>query len=133
MSTRCQVQVIQEGLDWEEKVTLYHHTDGYPEYMIPTIKKAYDYDCETWVKGRAGKVASILCWADPAVFEPEEGHDLHGDIEYYYRLYLRNTNGGTLAEEATWELDVYEVDDESDYSKPLTIDNFKKINDRIPI
>ena len=101
MSTRCQVQVIQEGMgSWEDKVTLYHHTDGYPEYMIPIINKAYNYKRKPlwkgdtdlscgWEKGRAGKVASLLCWADPIVFEPEEGHELHGDIEYYKKTLLR--------------------------------------------
>ena len=90
MSTRCQVQVIEENLHWNEKVTLYHHTDGYPEYIVPKIYEAYCYKDGSQYphfneerKGRAGKVASLLCWADPMVFEPEEGHELHGDIEYF--------------------------------------------------
>lgn len=117
MSTRCQVQVVQEGCGWEEKVTLYHHTDGYPEYMIPIINKAYNYteqyswDNEPsfcgWQKGRAGKVASLLCWSDPMVFEPEEGHDLHGDIEYFYRLYCVNDKGGSMATKARWEVEIF--------------------------
>ena len=46
MSTRCQVKVG----DGEESVTLYHHTDGYPEYMVPTIWKAFNYTCLVPVK-----------------------------------------------------------------------------------
>ena len=61
MSTRCQIQVISEGLGWEEKVSLYKHCDGYPKGVLPlfteTIKK-YGGDYKT---GRAGKVASFLC------------------------------------------------------------------------
>ena len=45
MGTRCQVQVVEEAenKDWEEKVTLYHHWDGYPDNMIPLFKKARDF------------------------------------------------------------------------------------------
>jgi hypothetical protein len=112
MSTRCQVEVIQEGMDgWKDEITLYHHTDGYPENMIPTINKAYKYKDKyesDWIKGRAGKVASLLCWADPGVFEPESGHELHGDIEYYYKLYCVNRKGGSCADKPTWEIEIYQ-------------------------
>ena len=111
MSTRSQVKVIQNGIGWKEEVTLYHHTDGYPEYMIPTILKASNYtrlnykgevnNCK-FEKGRAGKTASLLCWADPGVFEPEEGHGLHGDIEYYYKLYVNGSR--------KWEIEIFDPD-----------------------
>jgi len=124
MSTRCQVKVIQEGMGWEEAVTLYHHTDGYPEYMVPLIYQAMlehirhhdNYPWRNkkndgklrWEAGRAGKVASRLCATDPEIFEPEVGHDLHGDIEYYYKLYAVNKDGG-LDGNIVWELEVFET------------------------
>ena len=113
MSTRCQVKVIQEGMgnDWKEEVTLYHHYDGYPENMIPVINKAFNfkdkYDND-WIKGRAGKVASLLCWADPGIFEPESGHELHPDIEYYYKLYCVNPKGGTVNDKPVWEVEIFD-------------------------
>jgi len=114
MSTRCQVQVIQEGI-WSKKVTLYHHCDGYPDNILPIIQQAYEIGAQKgnraqlglWELGRAGKVASLLCAADPGQFEPESGHKLHGDIEYYYRLYLVNKKGGSLAENPVWEIEIY--------------------------
>ena len=109
MSTRCQVVVIQEGLGWDEKVTLYHHSDGYPSNIIPLIKKAFEYKGEYtngWEKGRAGKVSSFLCWADPGAFEPEDGHELHGDIEYLYRLFVVNQNMGSIGESPRWEVEI---------------------------
>lgn len=112
MSTRCQIKVIQEGLDWKEEITLYHHTDGYPEYMIPIISKAFSfksrYPNDEWEKGRAGKVASPLCWADPGIFEPESGHDLHPDIEYYYKLYCINHKHGAIGDKPTWEIEIFD-------------------------
>jgi len=103
MSTRCQVKVIQKDFDSEESVTLYHHYDGYPENMIPLFVKASQYKgCKS---GRAGKVASILCDVDPLGFEPESGHQLHGDLSYYYKLYI-NIYG---KDGQNWELEVYEV------------------------
>ncbi len=129
MSTRCQVKVIQIGLDWEEEVTLYHHSDGYPEWMVPVIAAALKghierHDEETlkwsltkddlgkprWQAGRAGKAASMLCWADPEQFEPEQGHKLHGDIEYYYKLYVVNKKGGSVDDYPDWELEVFTVE-----------------------
>jgi hypothetical protein len=114
MSTRCQVQVIQEGI-WSEKITLYHHCDGYPDNILPIIQQAYDIGVTKdsgaklglWELGRAGKVASLLCAADPGQFEPEAGHELHGDIEYYYRLYAVNKQGGSLAENPAWEIEIF--------------------------
>lgn len=109
MSTRCQVVVIGKGMGNEDRITLYHHTDGYPSYMIPLINKARKFKGEytsEWEKGRVGKVASFLCAVDPGVFEPEDGHDLHDDIEYYYKLYVINHRGGALAEKPTWEVEV---------------------------
>ena len=115
MSTRCQVKVVQEGLSWEQAVTLYHHCDGYPSNMVPLIQRAHTEACEALPEphqrcalGRAGKVAAQLCATEPDGFEPEEGHELHGDIEFYYVVTLLNTKGGTLAEEPTWLLTVYE-------------------------
>jgi hypothetical protein len=112
MSTRAQVRIFQEGMGWNDSVTLYHHTDGYPSGMIPLFKaaakKATGYE-----GGRAGKVASWLCYVDPGVFEPEEGHELHGDIEYYYKLYLVNTRAGSMAERPRWDLEILEGDGET--------------------
>ncbi len=103
MSTRCQVKVQ----DARDAVTLYHHTDGYPEYMIPKMVEAWqfgesDASDRDFKKGSAGRVASFLCAVDPGVFEPEEGHELHGDIEYYYVLHV--TSRGPLA----WTVDIYQ-------------------------
>ena len=106
MSTRAQVLVIQEELGgWEDKVLLYHHTDGYPEYMLPLLAKARSM-AGGREAGGAGKVASFLCAADPGVFEPEAGFALHGDIEYLYRLYVANMAGGSMAENPRWEVEV---------------------------
>lgn len=115
MSTRCQIQVIQEDMGREEKRTLYHHCDGYPQRMLHVFKIAWDEAREyldnqyPWVRpgdywelGRAGKAASFLCRREPGQFEPEEGHELHEDIEYYYKLYVMN--GGAVK----WEVEMYE-------------------------
>ena len=91
MSTRAQVQVIEDG---KVELTLYHHTDGYPSHMLDCIRNAAQVARGTefakigwaWEAGRAGKVASFLCTAHPGTMEPEAGHALHGDIEYLYRL-----------------------------------------------
>ena len=109
MSTRCQVTVIQEGLSWQERLTLYHHCDGYPSYMLPVIQQAWDLSHGGWEAGSAGTAASYLCAADPGQMEPEEGHALHGDIEYFYRLFVSNEQNGTIGERPVWEVEVLET------------------------
>jgi hypothetical protein len=111
MSTRCQVQVIGENAD-DSMVTLYHHTDGYPSYMVPLIAKAYRHAIKpsphgyarAWQAARVGKVAGELCWADPGVMEPEAGHELHGDIEYLYRVYV--SGGMHIGAIGKWEVEI---------------------------
>lgn len=123
MSTRCQVQVIGLNED-DSQVTLYHHTDGYPSYMVPLIAKAYrtairpivhqgihsdgtpyrHVYANAWQAARVGKSASYLCAADPGTMEPEAGHDLHGDIEYLYRVYV--SGGMDIGATGTWEVEI---------------------------
>jgi len=93
MSTRCQLKVIQMDV---ANHTLYHHTDGYTEHMIPLIARAFEMEGDEynrkWRRGRAGKAASYLCAAEPGVTEPESvavgDEGLHGDIEYLYRIWV---------------------------------------------
>jgi hypothetical protein len=109
MSTRCQVRVISEGMYSAGGVTLYHHCDGYPSGMLPLFAEAFAKFGKGWEAGREGKVAAFLCAADPGGFEPEAGHDLHGDIEYYYKLFAVNKHGGSTMERPRWEVEVYQA------------------------
>lgn len=135
MSTRCQVQVVETGVNFGEKVTLYHHTDGYPSNIILLIKKCYTKFskpkkyafgkvCRKWELGRPGKVASFLCAIDPGVFEPEEGHDLHGDIEYYYVLTAVNTKGGCTTEVPIWNIEIFKPKLDCDFWNNPTTEKF---------
>lgn len=104
MSTRAMVQVTN-GTD---KLSLYHHTDGYPSYMVPTIKKAWETYGKRWEGARVYKVASMLCAIDPVVFEPLDYHTLHGDIAYYYVVNCKDT--AHVGTEPVWTIDIYAVD-----------------------
>lgn len=106
MSTRCQVQVVVEGFSPRDtdKITLYHHFDGYPTSMLPLFVKVFGI-VPLGAHGNAGKVASYLCSVDPGEFEPEESHSLHGDIEWYYRLFPNSGSGG----KARWEVEIHKV------------------------
>jgi hypothetical protein len=106
MSTRCQVKVT----DGEKSITLYHHSDGYCEHILDDIRKALSCmmgnDDTKWRSGRAGYVASHLCHVHPAGFQPEEGHDLHGDIEFYYVLHVNPKDNPQ-----SWEIEVFQPND----------------------
>ena len=108
MSTRCQVKIQGTDVNGSAAFTLYHHCDGYPSYMLPLIASGYK---DVWQAARAGKAASMLCAADPTGFELEQGHDLHGDIEYYY--VVNTTSGG-------WTVTAYSVGYEGDMAAICT-------------
>ena len=101
MSTRCQVQIKNK----EDKVTLYHHSDGYPDWMVNVFYDASAYrntiaDYASFKFTRSGYVAGVLCIVDPLQFELLDYHDLHGDIEYYYILDVSDME---------WILSIYET------------------------
>lgn len=157
MSTKCQVQVFEYDGSENPINTLYHHFDGYPAYMIPKIFEAYSYGDQdpknykeyNFLKSRAGKIASLLCWADPGCFEPENQHVLYGDIHYYYRLYFRELPQN---QKPIWEIEIFKRTwDNFDHSwsidqikkylnlrtekmlTGLTIEDFSLIQKRVPI
>lgn len=119
MSTRCQVKV--EGTNFEpgEALTLYHHCDGYPSNMVPLLAGAYGKD---WQHGRVGKAAAYIIATDPGGFEPEAGHALHGDIEWYYVIKIASE--GHTKDIPLWNLTVYSVLDEA-----RTVNDMKKVYD----
>ena len=96
MSTRCQVKVTGTDINNADSFTMYHHCDGYPSYMLPIIASGWQ---DTWQAGRIGKAAAMVVGADIRGFELEQGHEIHGDIEYYYVVDV--TNGA-------WAITVYE-------------------------
>ena len=96
MSTRCQVKVTGTDINMADSHTLYHHCDGYPEYMLPTIAKGL---IDSWQAGRIGKAAVMIASADTTGYEMEQGHEIHGDIDYYYVVDVSNGN---------WIISVYD-------------------------
>lgn len=91
MSTRCQVFVTGKDINNSDSVMLYHHYDGYPDHMLPTIARGH---IDTWEAERVGKAAAMVCAADPTGFEIEQSYNIHGDIEFYYVV---DVNGGDWA------------------------------------
>ena len=107
MSTRCQVHVTKR--DGRKLATLYHHCDGYPAGMLPLIEEGrkaaialFESAEREWAEksgreprkiaesldgrrvGESPYIANCLVMADPLGYEFEQGHELHGDIEYLY-------------------------------------------------
>ena len=88
MSTRCQIQVIEDGgSSLYDSVTLYHHRDSYPEKIIPEILKASKLAGTSYLKGMAGKVASFLCAVVKDLKDPAIVSDDHQGNQLF--LFLR--------------------------------------------
>lgn len=124
MSTRAEVLVTSaEGRmgGSHEKVYLYHHSEGYPSYMLPMFKKAlakfggkivgHDYRKGGWKAGRAGYVAGFLCAQDYGLFEPEDCDDAgkHRDLSYFYILRVSSTQHPD--EHGVWTVEVRSGDE----------------------
>ena len=97
MSTRCQVKVTGTDINNADSFTLYHNCDGYPSYMLPLIASGWT---DSWQAGRISKAAVMVASTDPNGFELEQGHELHGDIEYYYVV---------DATDGAWTITAYET------------------------
>lgn len=129
MSTRCQVKVKELGVeDDSEAFTLYHHCDGYPSAMIPLLAGAYQPE---WKHGRIGKAAAFVLAEDPDGYEMEQGHELHGDIEWYYVLEIQSeTHVGAVPK---WFLTVYDVPYDARSIKEMRQVFRGKIQDAVPL
>ena len=86
MSTRCQIE-FRSG---EVRRTVYRHWDGYPSAVIPDLLAFLQWS------NRAGDVeyeaANFLYWSKRELDDPQLGFgvcandELHGDVEYFYRV-----------------------------------------------
>lgn len=129
MSTRCQVRIKEFGVNNpKEEVTLYHHCDGYPSAMVPLIAGAYRAD---WKHGRVGKVASYVVAEDVDGYDIEQGHALHGDIEWYYVLEVESEmHVGAIP---TWYLTVYDAPWDASKVTDMRKVFHGKIQDAVPL
>jgi len=129
MSTRCQVKVKEFGVENDQEAfTLYHHCDGYPSAMVPLIAGAYKPD---WKHGRIGKVASFVVAEDVEGYEVEQGHELHGDIEWYYVLEVKSETHVSAVPE--WFLTVYDAPYDSRSIQDMRKVFEGRIQDAVPL
>lgn len=150
MGTRCQTRVIagnkENNGQFSEDLTIYHHYDGYAENMVPLFWRAFQFgitpfipdwkkdepnavptDAYQWQAFRAGYAASMLCHIDPRGFQPESSHDLHGDIAWYYKLYVsgKKVKGQNWAQ---WEIEIFKTRIQSEGAP-----NLKNVLKRTPL
>ena len=150
MSTRCQTMILagnkEDKGQFSEDVTLFHHCDGMPSSMVPLFWQAYQFgivpivpdwnkdepnaeptDAYQWQTFRGGYAASYLCYIDTRGFWPESGHQLHGDIAFYYKLYVggKKVKGQKYNQ---WELEIFKTKIRREGSPLL-----KKVLNRTPL
>ena len=121
MSTRTNIRITSEGLGGWNEVQLYRHCDGYPSSVLPSLAKAYQWSGGNWEAGRPEKVAAFIIAAnyepahdahgshyEPDVpYEPDPDLQLHGDIDWLYRV-IAITHAPTYTDLGpTWEVEVY--------------------------
>ena len=121
MSTRANVRITSEGLGGWEEVQLYRHCDGYPTSVLPSLAKAFEWSGGGWEAGRPAKAAAFIIAAnyEPAreqngvrylpytPYEPDTDLQLHGDIEWLYRVVVITHSRFYTDRGPTWEVEVY--------------------------
>jgi len=132
MSTRAQIQV--KG----SEVMIYRHSDGYPSGVLPTLvprMKGFikargtndvEYDTANVMKAFVeASIDSVADRIDSGMLDPEMYHDMfrytgygigtqmHGDIEYFYEIDLKEKK--IIVYAMSWEGD-QEVDEIVDLS-----------------
>jgi len=146
MSTRCQIEFVS-GDGKEDRNLTYRHSDGYPDGVIPDLKKF-----KKWLHSKPLSridsdkeyiAANWIYWCKMKIKEDFEqmnkklgtgkkdgegweklGYGIcplecfHGDIEYFYTIDVRKAK--------TWDIVVYEIRQE-DWRKPITRKDFVEI------
>jgi hypothetical protein len=85
---------------WKEGPILYHHSDGYPDAMLPKLERLFWMAMEALEKQHYGvdaeEVAAIMVAGSvrstdvPAFYPSRRTHD---DIEYKYHVYVDGKRG----------------------------------------
>ena len=111
MSTRCVIRIKRGDVG---SVDLYHHCDGYPEYvgmkLLETIERYFEgkpKDCEMWSEELANRLVKNT---DKKL--DDDGYRItlakHGDLEYLYEIDFGREDGLTktkaLAAVRCWPL-----------------------------
>jgi hypothetical protein len=127
MATRANV-LIKSKDSFYPLILLYHHLDGYPKFMLPTMlkyEKILNEELKKFGGGEEWKkvlledptaLAALIVATDPTgfriedVFRREEEVVLNGDIEYCYVI--------TTGPEGVF-IEIYVPDDLSDESKDI--------------
>ncbi|MEM3334401.1 MAG: hypothetical protein QW745_09475 [Thermoplasmata archaeon] len=108
MSTRCQIRFEIISQDWNEKVQIYRHYDGYPEAVIQDLKEFYDwYLSDPWARDADPpyeaadfiffmKLKVYKMWNENGIknlkgsekngYGVENVGENHGDEDYLYRV-----------------------------------------------
>jgi hypothetical protein len=101
MSTRAQIVIQEEGplppdVKRDRVFTLIRNSDGYPNRVVPDIKKAYAkfkrYELVKKFKDyeggeRAAYIASLVCSVHPQAYKPMKEDIIWGATELVYCLY----------------------------------------------
>lgn len=113
MSTTALVVMRQDGED--QKVLLFHPSDGYPEYMLPVFRGAYAKfvtpsvpKYEEWQPFRAGRVgtaSALIVAADPHGFvvegcpQDEAAARKESYLDYIYTVLVTSMGNGMGTDE----------------------------------
>ena len=124
MSTRANIRITSEGLGWKEEVQLYRHCDGYPTSVLPSLTKAYQWSGGSegnWEAGRPAKAAAFIIAANYestreqngvsyppyTPYEPDTNLQLHGDVDWVYRVIVITHSRFYTDRGPMWEVEVY--------------------------
>jgi len=130
MSTKCQIILVKD----DETLWYYRHSDGYPSSVVPELRKFLEH-CKKVDDGwrDLGQLAGWLILigaheyhvqypivkARPSspwkvgAFEPCAHREFHGDIQYFYKVDLKEYKL-TIADCEPW-LDNLKLDDGRNY------------------
>jgi len=153
MSTRCRIDFVikwidENGKEHIERRCVYRHSDGYPEDVIPDLKKFLK-----WNAGRNNDVeyttANFIYWSKRRMekylgkgekWVDKDNNSIchigfgvcaedcwHGDLEYYYEVLLNSDiiTKSKIIKSKVYEVKVYEMPDKK-RSKIVNIPKFEE-------
>lgn len=85
MSTRATVYIHWH--DWEMDIKLYHHWDGYVDYLGVQLEKALEKRRKWKMKDEYWDKSKNLIECIASVWWFEQAFPIHWDVEYVYHIY----------------------------------------------
>jgi hypothetical protein len=125
MTTRCQINFKVKYGNEEQQSTIYQHSDGYPDGVLPDLKEFFKWLSSSPHPRNPAQLeyttANFIYWSKKKLESYKNGTEklgygicssdiLHGDIAYFYEVEITPTDTNDFNPKNDIMINVYHMD-----------------------